>query len=292
LIKMVLYIPGSTLLHRLYPLTKLAVFILVMLVGFAFFNPLPSLLLSLTAIVAVALMGKRYLAGVYRPLILILPAIFAMIFFQAFFPIEAHPRPFVFLNITVYYNGLYYGLELASRVILAITWGVFVILVTHPGDLFTSLRKIKVPYLFGFMVLNMLQFVPILLSESNTIMEAQQSRGLKLRGFRAVLPNLVPLFVAAWERGQVLAMSMEVRGMGSSGKKTSFRKVSMRPIDALIVAAGMVLAILCVSYSYLNGYFNYIDVWAPQPMLAGSLAVLSLVGFGLSMLTAVASYRA
>jgi energy-coupling factor transport system permease protein len=289
---MVFYVPGSTWLHRLYPLTKLAILILVMLVGFAILNPLPSLFLSLTAIVAVALMGKKYLAGVYRPLILILPAVFAMIFFQAFFPIEAHPRPFLFLNITIYYNGLYYGLELASRVILAITWGVFMILVTHPGDLFTSLRKIKVPYLLGFMVLNMLQFVPILLSESNTIMEAQQSRGLKLRGFRAVLPNLVPLFVAAWERAQILAMSMEVRGMGSSGKKTSFRKVSMRPIDGLIVGAGTVLAILCVSYSYLNGYFNYIDVWAPAPVLAGSLAVLSLVGFAVSMLTAIASYRA
>jgi energy-coupling factor transport system permease protein len=289
---MVFYMPGSTWLHKLYPLTKLVVFILVMVVGFVYLNPLPSLLLSLTAIVGAALIGRKYLAGVAKPLILILPAVFAMIFFQAFFPVVAHPRPFTFLNITVYYNGLYYGLELASRVILAITWGVFLILVTHPGDLFTSLRKIKVPYLFGFMVLNMLQFVPILLSESNTIMEAQQSRGLRLRGFRAVLPNLVPLFVAAWERAQILAMSMEVRGMGSSGKKTSFRKVSMRPVDAFILAGGMILAGLCISYSYLNGYFNYINTWAPNPMLAGTLAVLSLAGFGCSMLTAIASYRA
>jgi energy-coupling factor transport system permease protein len=289
---MVFYMPGSTWLHKLYPLTKLVVFILVMVVGFVFLNPLPSLLLSLTAIVGAGLVGRKYLAGVAKPLILILPAVFAMIFFQAFFPIVAHPRPFTFVNITVYYNGLYYGLELASRVVLAITWGVFLILVTHPGDLFTSLRKVKVPYLFGFMVLNMLQFVPILLSESNTIMEAQQSRGLKLRGFRAILPNLVPLFVAAWERAQILAMSMEVRGMGSSGKKTSFRKVSMRPVDAFILAAGLMLAGLCISYSYLNGYFNYINTWAPNPMLAGTVAVLSLAGFGCSMLTAIASYRA
>lgn len=289
---MVFYMPGSTWLHRLYPLTKLVVFILVMLVGFVFLNPLPSLLLSLTAIVGAGLIGKKYLAGIAKPLILILPAVFAMIFFQAFFPVEAHPRPFTFLNIVVYYNGLYYGLELASRVILAITWGVFLILVTHPGDLFTSLRKVKVPYLFGFMVLNMLQFVPILLSESNTIMEAQQSRGLKLRGFRAILPNLVPLFVAAWERAQILAMSMEVRGMGSSGKKTSFRKVSMRPVDAVILAVGVVLTVLSVSYSYLNGYFNYINTWTPNPTLAGTLAVLSLAGFGASMLAAIASYRA
>jgi len=292
LIKMVFYMPGSTWLHRLYPLTKLVVFVLVMLVAFVFLNPLPSLLLSLAAIVVAGSMGKKYLAGVAKPLILILPAVFAMIFFQSFFPVVAHPRPFTFMNTVVYYNGLYYGLELASRVILAITWGVLLILVTHPGDLFTSLRKIKVPYLFGFMVLNMLQFVPILLSESNTIMEAQQSRGLRLRGFRAILPNLVPLFVAAWERAQILAMSMEVRGMGSSGKKTSFRKVSMRLVDAMIVAVGVILTVLCIWYSFLNGYFNYIGTWTPNPMLAGTLAVLSLVGFGGSMLTAIASYRA
>jgi energy-coupling factor transport system permease protein len=289
--ELVFYLPGTTFFHRLYPLTKLVLFLSIMVVGFAFLNPVPALVMSAAALIFAVALGREYFSSVIKPLVLILPAIFAMVFFQAFFPVEASPRPFHFLVFTIYYNGLYYGLELASRVLLAITWGVLVFVVTHPGDLFASLRRVKVPYLLGFMVVTMLQFVPILLSESNTIMEAQQSRGLRLRGFRAILPNLVPLFVGAWERAQILAMSMEVRGMGSSGVKTSFRKVTMRTEDKLIIPASILLAAVATIYSAMNGFFNQISFWTAEPVIAGSLALLSLIGFGVSMAAAILSYR-
>lgn len=290
--KLVFYIPGTTWLHRLYPLTKLTLFLCIMVVGFAFLTPVVSYALSVCALLLAIALGRKYFMSVVTPLMLILPAIFAMIFFQAFFPVVASPRPFHFLFFTIYYNGLYYGLELSGRVVLAITWGILVFVVTHPGDLFTSLRRIKLPYLAGFMVVTMLQFVPILMSESNTIMEAQQSRGLRLRGFRAILPNLVPLFVGAWERAQVLAMSMEVRGMGSSGRKTSFRKVGMKGVDKAILIGSVLLAGLAVWYSASNGFFNTINTWEAAPQLAGAIAVTSLVGFFVSMAFAVARYRA
>lgn len=292
MVKLVFYMPGNSWLHRLHPLTKMTFFLCIMVVGFAFFNPLPALAMSFVAVIVAVLVGRQYLSGVLRPLLLILPAIFAMIFFQSFFPVVASPRPFHFLFFTVYYNGLYYGTELASRIVLAIVWGVLVILTTHPGDLFTSLRKVGIPYLFGFMMLTMLQFVPILLAESNTIMEAQQSRGLKISGFRAIIPNFVPLFVGAWERAQVLAMSMEVRAMGSSGVKTSFRRVKMNAVDKVIVSLSVILAALAVYVSYLNRFFNFINTWTAPPTYAGVLALSSLVGFGVAMFAAVASYRA
>jgi energy-coupling factor transporter transmembrane protein EcfT len=141
------------------------------------------------------------------------------------------------------------------------------------------------------MVLTMLQFVPILMAESGTIMEAQQSRGLRLRGFRAVLPNIVPLFVGAWERAHVLAMSMEVRGMGSSGKKTSLRNVRIKGVDSVVIPLSFILTGIAIVYSASNGFFNQISFWVAAPVVAGSLAVLALVGFFASMAVAVASYR-
>ncbi|MEM0117990.1 MAG: energy-coupling factor transporter transmembrane component T [Conexivisphaerales archaeon] len=290
--KLVFYIPGTTWLHNLYPLTKLTTFICVMVIAFAFQNPLPSYAMAAFSMIVAAMLGSKYFMSILRPLILIFPAICAMIFFQAFFPIVAAPRPFHFLNFTIYYNGLYYGLELAGRVLLAISWGILVFVVTHPGDLFTALRRIKVPYLAGFMVVTMLQFVPILMAESNTIMEAQQSRGLRLRGFRAILPNLVPLFVGAWERAQVLAMSMEVRGVGSSGVKTSFRKVRIRLVDKIILAGSIIATAIITWYSAIHGFFNGINTWVAPPVFAGSVALVALVGFFVTMGVAVASYRA
>ncbi|MGC8558608.1 MAG: energy-coupling factor transporter transmembrane component T family protein [Nitrososphaeria archaeon] len=290
--KLVFYIPGNTWLHRLYPLTKLTLAIIIFYIGFIFFNPVVSYALSLVGLVFAAALGKKYLASVVNPLILIMPAIFAMIFFQAFFPIVSHPRPFHFMFSTIYYNGLYYGLELSGRIILVIIWVILLIVTINPGDLFTSLRKIGFPYIFGFMVITMLQFVPILLMESQTITEAQQSRGLKLSGFRAILPNLVPLFVGAWERAQVLAMSLEVRGMGSSGKKTSFRKVKVNNIDIVISIGGVAVAAVATYYSYIHGFFNIINTWTVTPWIGGLIAYISLIGFFVSVVVAISRYRA
>ena len=104
--------------------------------------------------------------------------------------------------------------------------------------MFTSLSKLKVPYTLNFMLAMTLQLIPVFQREVGIIMSAQKSRGMKGKGFSAVLPSFVPVFVGAIERVQQLSISLESRGFGSNGIKTSYRQVRGRPSDWVIGILG------------------------------------------------------
>src|SRR5690606_4201785 len=126
----------------------------------------------------------------------------------------------------------------------------------HPSDLFTSLAKLKMPYILNFMLAMTLQLIPVFQREVGIIMSAQKSRGMKGSGFSAVLPSFVPVFVGAIERVQQLSISLESRGFGSDGVKTSYRQVTGRPVDwALGIAGGLAIATLVV-LSFVHGFWS------------------------------------
>jgi energy-coupling factor transport system permease protein len=63
-------------------------------------------------------------------------------------------------------------------------------------------------------------FVPQMVAAWETIREAQQVRGHRVRGLRDMLPLIMPLLITALERAVNLAESMEARGFGVSAPET------------------------------------------------------------------------
>src|SRR5690606_17841212 len=126
----------------------------------------------------------------------------------------------------------------------------------HPSDLFTSLAKLKMPYILNFMSAMTLQLIPVFQREFGIIMSAQKSRGMKGSGFSAVLPSFVPVFVGAIERVQQLSISLESRGFGSDGVKTSYRQMHARPLDWIYGVGGAVVMIVLVVLSFMNGFWS------------------------------------
>ena len=286
------YVQGNTFLHRLYPLTKIALLIDALIISFVFNNPIISLILAAIGLAAAALSGSEVLKSVNRALVLIMPAIAAILMFQTFFEITFPARPIPFGPLTLHLGGIYYGGLVASRILMAIIVGVTLIVVTHPGDLFVSLQKIKVPYIVGFMVMTMLQYVPILLTESSIIAQAQQSRGIKPSGFGAILPNFAPLFVISWQRAQTLAMVLEVRGVGAPGKKSSFRMIRAKWIDLIVAGVVSVATAYLFVYAATNNFLDWKATYQIAPIVAFAIGMASLVGFFAAMAKAVTAYRA
>jgi energy-coupling factor transport system permease protein len=60
-------------------------------------------------------------------------------------------------------------------------------------------------------------FVPQMVRSWQSIREAQQVRGHRVRGLRDLLPLMMPLLVTGLERAMQLAESMEARGFGGQG---------------------------------------------------------------------------
>lgn len=264
-------IPGDSVLHRINPLAKIVWVVGYIVLAFSTRNLVILYGLALFAAVLVPV------AGVTRPLsraaLIILPIGSSLIFLQGVAPAVAQPwTPIADLGpLTIYQEGIYTGLVLLGRVVAALILTLVVVMTTHPSDMFTSLSKLRVPYTLNFMLAMTLQLIPILQRELAIIMSAQRSRGMKGRGFGAVLPSFVPVFVGSIERVQQLSISLESRGFGSHGVKTSFRQVRSRPADWVIGGAGAVVLLGLTAAAISRGGWDLSAQMAFSPQVAVAL---------------------
>ncbi len=118
------------------------------------------------------------------------------------------------------------ALLLAARLFNLLTVSFLLFRKLTPEELAGGLAKMKVPFVFVFILSTGLRFVPLMQSKIKNIREAQMSRGIDLRfrlknagNFMALLgPLLAQSFILADE----LAVAIEVRGFGR--KNRSYRK--------------------------------------------------------------------
>jgi energy-coupling factor transport system permease protein len=121
--------------------------------------------------------------------------------------------------------------------------------IVQPDELVAALRKMGVPYEFGFILSTAMRYVPLLGMKVRSIIDAQRSRGidlrLRFRNLKNLLALLLPLLAQSFALAEDLAMAMESRGFGR--KDRSFRrKYRVAPWEyALMTAAlGSVVALV------------------------------------------------
>ena len=98
-----------------------------------------------------------------------------------------------------------------------------------------------------------LRFIPILLEETDKIMKAQIARGADfengslIQRAKAMVPLLVPLFIAAFRRANDLAMAMEARCYRGGEGRTKMKPLVYRKQDYMgygFLVAYLVAAVL------------------------------------------------
>lgn len=234
-------VPGNSIIHRMNPLPKLLWTIGVLALSFSTRN---IAVLGVTFLIGLLLVFYSGIIKAYAKVAMILfPISLTLITLQSIAP--AFPRPWTaivgFGPFTIYQEGIYSGISLLLRIIAMTTWAMVTIMTSHPSDIFTSLKKIGMPYVLNFILVMTLQLIPILQSEFGIVLNAQKSRAMKGSGFGAILPSMVPVFVGAIERVQQLSISLESRAFGSSGHKTSFRQVRMAFSDYFALLLGFLV---------------------------------------------------
>lgn len=276
------FIPRASMVHRIHPVTKMVWVLVYIVLAFTTQNIFILYGMALFAI------GLALLAGVFRPLLkaayLIVPVGSSLIALQVLAPAVERPwTPIAEIGfVTLYGDGLYYALVLLGRIISSMLLTLVMVMTTHPSDLFLAFSKLKVPYTFNFMLAMTLQLIPVFQREVGIVLSAQKSRGMKGSGFSAVLPSFVPVFVGAIERVQQLSVSLESRGFGSSGNKTSYRKVTSRTQDWVYGVVGAVAMLGLMVYSILQPrLWNLSDivVFAPETVLVTFSVAVTLFSF-------------
>lgn len=272
------YAAGSSWLHRLSPVPKLAWLTAVVVFAFVSFNPLPLALITAAGLVIAATAGLTM--SVLRALAVLAPLAAAIVVLQAIAPVACGTMcaPAAQLGpLAIHAEGVARGLTFVLRILAMEVAAIVVLQSTHPSDLVAGLARLRVPYLLTVMVALTLQLVPVLQREVQMVLAAQRARGMRGTGLGAVVPALVPVFAGTVERVGQLAIGLESRGFGAAGPRTSYRRVGFSRADGVLAIAGVAAGVLGVVATLSAGPGTTPVLQVPAPVAVAVFAVAAAV---------------
>ena len=277
---LVQYVPTNTIVHRLDPRVKLALVPFVLVVSLILAHPL-YLLIGVVAIIGAWVYIRAPLAYASRMLVVILIFLVMIVGIQGMFyhqrtssyDVKDEAR-IVFLDLipanlrsgplgnvfgaaddpdrglVLYEVGVIFGLMLTLRFGCIVAIMPLVTMTTPLTDLMLALTKIRVPWKISYLVVTSFRFVPLLMSQTDTILNAQKLRGLSvekanlIKRITAYAPLAVPVILGAFRNSELLEMVLAVRGFTNVTERTTLYEIRWRPIDtAAVVAMGIVVIV-------------------------------------------------
>lgn len=255
------YFPGSTVLHRLDPRTKLvgtvayivALFLAKQLVSYGI------LLVLLAVLIAVSKVGLKAIVRGMKPVLVIVIITAVLNLFYT----SGGGTPLVqFWIFKIYPEGIWAAVFMVLRIFMLITCTFLLTYTTSPimltdglERLLGPLKRIGLPvHELSMMMSIALRFIPTLIEETDKIMSAQKARGADfdtgnlMQKAKALLPLLVPLFISAFRRADELATAMECRCYQGGEGRTKMKQLHYQRNDfaafgaaALLTAAVIIL---------------------------------------------------
>ncbi|HEY3426132.1 MAG TPA: energy-coupling factor transporter transmembrane component T [Negativicutes bacterium] len=284
--------PGDTILHRLDGRTKL---IILAVIGMAAVVIDSSRTLFLLFII---MLTGHYLAEVslakWRILIVfLLLGIWGAMISQGVF-YSQQPRTPIFCilptstplfgsltgGIFLYREGLEYGAVQALRSGIMLTTGLLICWTSDPRILLRGLLYWRMPYEVAFMAVTSIRFLPEIMSEAAAVITAQRLRGFEpLRSFapghmiQTAFQTLFPVLAITLRRATTLALSVESRGFGRTGRQASTYPWpwSERILCVVIISSFIMVVLFKISYSlqyngmvyfyWLRNVYDFIKLW-------------------------------
>jgi energy-coupling factor transport system permease protein len=245
------YYPRDSLLHRLNPLTKLALVFGLILVWFIspfYWTSHLSILVLIVPLVFLGKVTRKYIQAAIR---IILPATTFLFIMQALFqPLEGKELFRIwFLHPTL--ESALFAFRNAARVFAIASSFTILLLTTHPRDLMTDLTRRGLPPQFAYVIISTLQILPQMQAKAQTILAAQRSRGLEtqgkfLRRVASLGPLVGPLVFGSLVEVEERAIAIEARGFTSTRVKTSLHDIPDTKLDKALRWIFMVLVIISI----------------------------------------------
>ena len=241
------YVPGNSVIHRMNPITKIFLTIVICISAFISGN-----LLFLAGLLAVDLL-IGFIAGIPEKTLTIFKGLLKIAVFlfvlQILLVRDGTP---VFWIITD--QGLLTAAKVVLRLVIVCIPLALVLAVTRVTDLTNSLVQVlHVPYKYAFTLSTAIRFIPQFLEEMSGIMEAQTARGVAfdkakgLKKFSMILPLCAPLLISSVRKTDLTAAAAEVRGFRLRTRGSGYKQYPFTLPDlgaALICLLLLVAAIL------------------------------------------------
>ncbi|MFQ5796202.1 MAG: energy-coupling factor transporter transmembrane component T family protein [Candidatus Bipolaricaulia bacterium] len=240
------YIDRDSFIHRLDPRTKILSTLALMISVFFIENWPAYLALTIAVITSIWLSRigfRRILRGIY-PLMTIITLTFLL---QLFF---TPGEPLVSVGpIRISEAGFEFGSLLASRLIFLAIFSALLGFTTESVGLADGLERLLRPLArlrlpvreLALAISIAMRFIPEILEEGESIVEAQKSRGMDFRSGRLVerlkkiVPIVVPLMRNSLKRAEDLALAMEVRCYTSRRERTQLYPLRFTVADLIVL---------------------------------------------------------
>jgi len=163
-----------------------------------------------------------------------------------------------FENLGVTWQSLAYGAGMGVKLMAFLSVSVLFLSVTRVEEFTDALRSLGLPYRLGFSIALAFRLVPLFLDSALGVVDAQRARGLdfssgglvtRLRRYGQVI---VPVFMGALRRADLMAMALESRGFGRPGERTRLPR-RRTAADHLVVAASLTLVAFYV-WAWQSGF--------------------------------------
>lgn len=224
-----LYVARDSGLHKLHPLTKGSLTLLLLVAGLALPGNWTGYLLVLFIILPLALWGKIFSNFIRVVWGISLPFILSVVIIQSLFWGKGTPI-FEFWIFAPKLEGLLFAFIRVGRIILVMAGFVLFAMTTRPDTLMISLKQVGVPSSLAYIIVTTLQIIPRFQSKALTILDSQRSRGLETEGnifmrAKAVAPIILPLVLGSLMEVEERAIAIEARGFNSTKKETSIIEI-------------------------------------------------------------------
>ncbi|MDF2838656.1 MAG: transporter [Evtepia sp.] len=250
------YFPGSSLIHKLDPRSKL-VFIFLYIVALFLASFLISYgVMILVLMVGILLSGIRF--SVFRKGLK--PVVIIILFTAIMNLLVTRGGEVLFsygiLQITE--NGAWHAFFMMLRIILLLMSTLLLTYTTSPlmltdglDRLMSPLKALKLPVHDFTMIMSIaLRFIPTLIQETDKIISAQKARGADFESghiiarAKALIPILIPLFISAFRRADELSIAMDCRCYNDGNHRTRLRQLKYHRRDFVLIAFGLLLCTL------------------------------------------------
>jgi len=239
------FVPGASPLHRAHPYTPLTIAAAILLVTFAA-TGLVAVWSMVAMSLAVALLGRvaRPIAG--PALVLVLPTWIVLFVLHGL--LGDAPRVLIAGPVTLSEPGIARALVLGGRIGAIVIASLVTLATVSPARLVEAMTDRGVPFGRIFLLVSTLTFLPRTRLRARGILEAQQARGLRLRGspvarFRALGPVVLPLVLGALAEVDEQVLALESRGATSAARRTALDPPSDSPAQRALRWSLLVLVL-------------------------------------------------
>jgi energy-coupling factor transport system permease protein len=258
------YTEGRSFLHRLNPAVKLLAFSLLLIAPSLYLDPATPACFLLLSFALAGLLGRISPLRLLRSLGVFLALSTGVLLFNTLFYGGEKLTPLLQAGpLTIYREGLFFGLSVALRLLCITSYSAVFVYTTDPTLLASSLvHQLRLSYRIAYAVLAAYRFLPVLQRELSHIRDAHRIRSGYREGFGARLGRIrrygIPLLTNGIRQAERMSISMDARGFGAARARTYYRPTTVSAGDYVFLAgaaAGIAgLLLLLTHYGLARGF--------------------------------------